>query len=656
MQSHHHIAAARGRTPAGVVVAVLLAALVLVAVPTQAMAASKVGVQASASARSHAATLHWSVAAHGHRIKGVHIGRVGTTRTRAWRSTLIRSRAGTRTVKGLPNGRTSRLYVQPVVDGKPGPRRYVKVTARAWPLVKVAASARDGSAKVTWRVTTHGHRIPGVRVGRVGTRGVAPWTSGLTRSLKGSRTVTGLPNGKRSRVFVQPVVDGRRGAKRYATVTPAAATPRGQADVPVTRPALVSPQPSLRLSTSATDTTATVTWGLDAGGQNVDGVLVGRDGVSSTGFGAWQSTLLPAEPATKTMTKLVPGTAYTVHVTPVVGGVAQTPVTARVRTTAAAEPEPASPTPGEVLLGHWDTSTLRLGPAGLSNYRANEGVNEAMSAALGRTGGVSQIMKAYDSTWRWDYAKSAVARSAEFGHAFAITMPAPGGGGNPGYRAVLSGSQDAAIDAFFRSVPASETAYVMLQNEADNPKKGTDADLYDRALAHVVNRAAPIYAERGLKGAVGPVFMGGQFLRNSMGPEAYFQKWNFIQYLDESAKPYALYALDCYSKYTSDDASTYESIPATVNRAFSRARALGVTRFAIPEFANSLEKRNAGGKIVGTRATQQKWVTTEVPKIKAIPGLEFAVYFHKPTGPESKNAQLLDTTTAKPFTAYAKQF
>ncbi len=538
--------------------------------------------------------------------------------------------------------------------------------ARQRPIrTSVAAKAGNHAATVSWTIVPRGHHISGVYVGRVGTgpRHTGAWRSRLVKRRIGGLPVRGLPNNVRTTLYLQPLVDGRRAPKRFVTVRPTAPVPPRSATRPVVvrPPAPVVRPLSLRVSATATASTATVRWTLVPGSAHVDGVLVGRDGVSSSGYGAWESTLLPASPATKTMTKLVAGAAYTVHVTPVVAGVKGRPVTARLitapapATPPAPKPSPTSPT-SAVRLGHWDTSPLRLGPAGLSNYRANKGVDEAMAAALGRTTGVSEVMKAYESRWRTSYASSAVARSAEFGHAFAVTMPAPGGGGNAGYAAILSGSQDAAIDAFFRSVPTSETAYVMLQNEADNVNaRGTDPVLYTKALGYVINRAAPIYAARGLKGAVGPVYMGGQFLRNPAGPAAYFERWNFIRYVNPSAKPYALYALDCYSKYTSDDASTYESIPAIVGLAFDRARALGVTRFAIPEFANSLEKRNAGGRIVGTRATQEKWVNTEVPKIEAIPGLEFAVYFHKPTGPESKNAQLLDTGGAHPFLAYARR-
>jgi hypothetical protein len=323
--------------------------------------------------------------------------------------------------------------------------------------------------------------------------------------------------------------------------------------------------------------------------------------------------------------------------------------------TFAATATPAS----RLLLGHWDESPLRLNEVGgkLSNYNANKGVDKAMAAVLGKPAPISHIMKAYDSTWRISYASSAVAQSAEFGHAFIITMPSPGGGGNAGYAAMLNGSQDGAIDAFFNSIPTSETAYIILQNEADNTGSlGTDPVLYTKALGYLINRAAPIYQARGLRGAVGPVFMCYSYEYAGANVDTYFQKWNYIQYVNASAKPYAFYGVDCYSKYTSADASTYESIPNTVNQVFSRARAQGITRFGLGEFANSLEQRGKNGLIVGTPASQEKWINTEVPKIKAIQGLEFAVYFHKPTGPESKNAQLLDANGAFPFTAYAKQF
>lgn len=516
------------------------------------------------------------------------------------------------------------------------------VTSAASVSLALTTSSTATTATVNWTLNAGDVKVDGVRVGRDGysTGGTGAWESATLPTTPASKTMTNLRPGTSYILHVTPLVGGVPGTPATATVrTLAAAAP------------VAAPSPGrLVVSGSTTANSATVNWTLDQGGYNVAGVLVGRNGSSATGGGAWESALLPVSPATKTMKNLLPGTSYTLYVTPVVNGVSGTRVSVTVKTSLAPTATPTS----KVLLGHWDESLLRLGAPGLSNYQANKGVNVAMAAA---GGGQSHIMKAYDSVWRTSYASSQVARSAEFGHAFAITMPAPGGGGNTGYQAVLNGSQNANIDAFFKSIPVTETAYVILQNEADNTNAlGTNASLYSQALGYVINRAAPIYAARGLKGAVGPVFMGYNFSHAAAGPEAYFQTWNFIKYVDASAKKYAFYGLDIYSKYTSADASTYESIPAIAELAFSRARNLGVTRFGIPEFANSLEWRNHSGQIVGTRATQEAWVKTEMPKIKAIAGLEFAQYFHKPTGPESKNAQLLDLNGAQPFTAFAKMF
>jgi len=270
-------------------------------------------------------------------------------------------------------------------------------------------------------------------------------------------------------------------------------------------------------------------------------------------------------------------------------------------------------------------------------------VQAAMVTAGGRG---SQVMKAYPSSWSTSYAGSVVKTSGDFGHAFVATQRAPGT-----YADILAGKYDTAIDAWFNSIPVSETAYTLFENEPDNSATAkADPTTWAKACAYVINRGAPIMRARGVKGGIGSVLMDYYFRLNRV---PYFNTWNYLQYVTPVNLPQTVFCLDSYSKYLDAAATTYESVPGTTKAVFDLARVAGCTRYGIGEFANSLEQRNAGGLIVGTRTTQEAWVRTEIPKIRAIDGLEFAIYFHKPTGAESKNAQLLDALPAIPFTAYA---
>lgn len=337
----------------------------------------------------------------------------------------------------------------------------------------------------------------------------------------------------------------------------------------------------------------------------------------------------------------------------------------------ASEDTPAPP----ILLGHWDESPLRMAVAGWTsqtnhNYWANKGVGLAMGEVLGTPGTtVGQIQKSYPSSWQTNYSTSEVRQSAEFGHAFMINFPPPGT-----WAAVTAGTYDTQIAAWFNSIPDTETAYTCLQNEPDNWNTlHIDPADFCPALGRVINIGAPIMRARGLKGGIGTVLTGyfakyggtaGSPYEGKTGAD-YFDAWNYIQYVDPANLGQVVYMIDCYSKYTpatnpgvsgATNATPYESIPDIAEALFTPARAAGCARFGIGEFGNSrLVRNHAGWGEVGTTATQEHWLQVEIPKIRAIPGMEFAIYFHKPTGTESQYDQLLDDGVGTPFTRFARQ-
>lgn len=301
-----------------------------------------------------------------------------------------------------------------------------------------------------------------------------------------------------------------------------------------------------------------------------------------------------------------------------------------------------------VRLGHWDESPLRLSSVGgdVTNYNANKGVNNDMVAVRADGTAPSQVMKAYPNNWETNYATSQVQKSAEFGHAFVTTQRMPGS-----LTDIVAGVYDDQIAAWFNSIPVTETAYTSVENEPDNANRGFNPTDFCQATGRIINIGAPIMRSRGLQGGIGTILM---FYLGGTSPTTYFNTWNYLQYVDPANMGQVVYGLDRYSKFTASNATTYESVPDLSNLAFDQARALGCTRFGIGEFGISKAWRDhAGAGLVATSADQKRWLETEMPKICSIEDLEFAIYFHKPSGTESMYDQLLDDTDGNPFTTYA---
>jgi Glycosyl hydrolases family 16 len=85
----------------------------------------------------------------------------------------------------------------------------------------------------------------------------------------------------------------------------------------------------LRMSAVPGDGTATVTWVVDANGADVDGVLLGRDGVDTNGTGPWRTTS-PERIGSMTFDLLQEDTTYTLFAAPMVDGDVGEPVKVQV--------------------------------------------------------------------------------------------------------------------------------------------------------------------------------------------------------------------------------------------------------------------------------------------------------------------------------------
>jgi hypothetical protein len=102
------------------------------------------------------------------------------------------------------------------------------VSALADAVTRVSASSSSAStAALTWAVTTNGHRVSGVYVGRngVSSSGHTGWESSKLTALNGTLSFPNLRSATAYTLYAQPVVDGVRGRRVYATVTTKTATP-----------------------------------------------------------------------------------------------------------------------------------------------------------------------------------------------------------------------------------------------------------------------------------------------------------------------------------------------------------------------------------------------------------------------------------------------
>lgn len=78
---------------------------------------------------------------------------------------------------------------------------------------------------------------------------------------------------------------------------------------------------TVAVDVTAGNGTATLTWTVTPGTKTVDGVIAGRDGTSSTGGGAWRSSLYAGNSGSQTFTNLVNGQVYNLTATVVEEGV-----------------------------------------------------------------------------------------------------------------------------------------------------------------------------------------------------------------------------------------------------------------------------------------------------------------------------------------------
>ena len=199
-------------------------------------------------------------------------------------------------------------------------------TVKSGPLTAVVG---NGTATLTWAGVTG---ATGYLVGRDGidSTGYGAWSTTDPAAAR-SRIFNQLVNG---RTYTLSVQSQPGGVKHIIQVTPGVATP-APTPTPTSTPT-VAP-----VSAVVGNGTATLTW---AGVTGATGYLVGRDGIDSTGYGAW-STTDPGAARSRTFNQLVNGRTYTLSVQAQPGGVKHT---IQVTPRATATPTPTTtpkPTP-----------------------------------------------------------------------------------------------------------------------------------------------------------------------------------------------------------------------------------------------------------------------------------------------------------------------
>jgi len=111
----------------------------------------------------------------------------------------------------------------------------VVATSTAPVVTKVTGTSTTTTLPISWTVASNGHQVSGVFVGRNGTSagGFGAYESSQISGKTGTFTFKSLKSATPYTVYVQPVVDGVRGAKTSTTVSTKA--------VVVTPPAVVTP-------------------------------------------------------------------------------------------------------------------------------------------------------------------------------------------------------------------------------------------------------------------------------------------------------------------------------------------------------------------------------------------------------------------------------
>lgn len=256
-------------------------------------------------------TLRWSPPADngGSAITGYEVGRDGTDAngTYGW-STVLPASARSQTFTLLLPDQWYSFRVTARTAAGAGAAATVSTSVPLPGAPFTGPVANNGSATVSWTPpwTTNGARITGYRVARDGfdTDGSGAWSTTVPATAR-SFTFTKLgPTSYRATV---------------QAITAAGTGPAGAAPIFVNLPTIVMGRiAGYTVTTDRTAGTATVSWRVDPAGNHWEppsGFLVGRDGVDSSGAGAW-STSLGSDVRSFTFTKLRAGTTYRLSITP----------------------------------------------------------------------------------------------------------------------------------------------------------------------------------------------------------------------------------------------------------------------------------------------------------------------------------------------------
>lgn len=151
-------------------------------------------------------------------------------------------------------------------------------------------------------------------------RKISPWSAIFASAgvvvLAGTVAFASSPN--RAAVLTNPTqqeaLDGLETARLYIEQHP-------DAPLPTTPPATTTAPPTTAppstdpadFSATAGDQKIVLSWAAPLSGTPI-GYIYGRDGVDNTGYGAYTSPVQPVDTTTKTLDKLINGTAYTVFV------------------------------------------------------------------------------------------------------------------------------------------------------------------------------------------------------------------------------------------------------------------------------------------------------------------------------------------------------
>lgn len=195
--------------------------------------------------------------------------------------------------------------------------------------------------------------------------------------------------------------------------------------------------------TAENDGTIAINWTVHPGNHTVTGVYAGRDGVSASGGGAYESALLPMSTTTFQFTNLVIGDEYTLYVTPQVDGTRGNPTTVIVTA------QQVAPDPGN---------------ATLFGFYAGQDVNGGTDNAPTAYARVSTYLgtpQVYRMFYSGAPPSNFVGSNADFGPPVVVSFkltPA----------SVISGSQDSLLNSFFGSIPTNRRVWWSYHHEPED--------------------------------------------------------------------------------------------------------------------------------------------------------------------------------------------